>query len=78
MKQDHLRLCSLALEKLSAFLMEHFDIINVCMVDFISKNLFDKVLNCDVRNEMSWLTDEQIISFPENSLKFTQVGAKYF
>jgi hypothetical protein len=77
MKQEQLALCTLALEKLSAFLVEYYEIINVCMVDFITKNLFNKVLKSDVSDEMSRLTNEQIKDFPENSLKFIQVGVKY-
>lgn len=66
--------CSEAVTKLADFLIEFSPLINVCMVDFITDNLFSKVLSRDVADELSQLTDEQIIRMPERCLTIGKVS----
>ena len=65
--------CSTVLTSLSEFLSEHSAIINVCMVDFISKNIFEQILSGDVAGELSKMSDEQIIAMPERCSKIQEV-----
>ena len=73
--------CSTVLTSLSEFLSEHSAIINVCMVDFISKNIFEKILSGDdaddddddVAEELSKMSEEQIIAMPERWSKIQEV-----
>ena len=66
--------CSEALVKLSEFLIEYKPIINICMVDFISKQLFSSVLSRDVADELSQLTDDQIVAMPEKCANIQKVN----
>jgi hypothetical protein len=65
--------CSEALVKLTNFLTEFSPLINVCMVDFITKDVFSSVLSPDVADELSELTDDQIIALPERCLNIQKV-----
>ena len=65
---------SKALIKLSEFLLDNHDLINVCMVDFITKDIFgDVVSRQDVADELSGMTDDQIIQMPERCSRIKEV-----
>ena len=66
--------CTEAVTKLADFLYEFSPLINVCMVDFITKNVFSEILSPDVAYELSHLTDEQIIQMPERCLNIEKVS----
>lgn len=71
MDQD-LKQSSDALIRLSEFLLGHYSIINVCMVDFITKNVFDQVLDEDVGQELAQMSDEDIVYLPERCSKIQE------
>ncbi len=52
MTREILIKCESALEALSEFLKNHRSIFDGCMVDFITKDIFDKVLKEDLQNEL--------------------------
>ena len=56
---------SSALMKLAALITKYHDIVNVCMVDFITKREFDNVLNDDLKQNLVQLTENEICSLPE-------------
>jgi len=72
-KNEHLAKCYLALERLSTFLKTYQDLMNVCMVDFITKDVFENILSPDIKDDLNRLTDDDIRLFHENSMRFTQV-----
>ena len=69
----NLDLSSKALVKLSEFLSANHDLINVCMVDFMTKDIFGNVLSRDVADELSEMTDDQIIDMPERCSRIKEV-----
>ena len=62
-----------ALLELSEFLLEFHPLINICMVDFVTKDLFSRVLSPDVADQLSQLSDEQIIAMPEKCANIQKV-----
>jgi len=56
--------CESALETLAEFLKNHRSIFDGCMVDFITKDIFDKVLEKDLQNELLKLNQQEIIELP--------------
>ena len=60
-----------ALVKLANFLQNHEKIINVCMVDFISKDIFQNVLEKDIQKELIEASSEDLIEMPS---KFMNPG----
>ena len=62
-----------ALKTLAEFLKLHHSKFDVCMVDFITKDIFAKVLQTDLQDEMLKLSDQEVIDLPgkmmQNDLK---------
>ena len=62
-----------ALKTLAEFLNLHHSKFDVCMVDFITKDIFSKVLHKDIQDDMLKLSEEEIIDLPgkmmQNDLK---------
>ena len=56
--------CESALETLAEFLKNHRSIFDGCMVDFITKDIFDKVLEKDLQNDLLKLNQQEIIELP--------------
>ena len=56
---------SSALMKLANLITKYHDLVNVCMVDFITKKVFDSVLNDDLKENLVQLTENEICSLPE-------------
>lgn len=62
--------CAFGLEKLALFLNQHRSIYDVCMVDFITKDIFEKsIRNEAIKADLQNLTQQQIIELPS---KMTQ------
>ena len=56
---------SSALTKLATLITKYHDLLNVCMVDFVTKKVFDNVLNNDLKENLNQLTESEICSLPE-------------
>lgn len=56
---------SSALAKLAKLITKYHDVINVCMVDFVTKNVFDNVLNNELKENLRQLTESEICYLPE-------------
>ena len=56
---------SVALTKLAKLIAKHHGIINVCMVDFLTKDIFNNTLECDLKISLNQLTEAEICSLPE-------------
>ena len=56
---------SSALTKLAKLITKYHDVINVCMVDFVTKNVFDNVLNAELKENLRQLTESEICSLPD-------------
>ena len=56
---------SVALTKLAKLIAKHHGIINVCMVDFLTKDIFNNTLDCDLKISLNQLTEAEICSLPE-------------
>jgi len=73
MTRENLIKCETALATLAEFLRKHHLIFDVCMVDFITKDIFNNVLETNLQNEMLQLNHQEIIEFPgrmmQNDLK---------
>ena len=73
MTRESLINCEIALKTLAEFLGRHHSKFDVCMVDFITKDLFDNVLEQTLQDEMLKLSKEEIIELPgkmiQNDLK---------
>ena len=61
--------CESALETLAEFLKNHRSIFDGCMVDFITKDIFDKVLEKDLQNDLLKLNQQEIIELPGKMLQ---------
>ena len=71
--------CEKALNQLASFIIKHHDVINVCMVDFISKDIFKNVLDTKIQNELLLASDQDIIDLPSKLLQHEQnPGGKIF
>ena len=64
--------CEKALNKLASFIKKHHDVINVCMVDFITKDIFRNVLDTKIQNELLLASDQDIIDLPSKLLQHEQ------
>ena len=58
-----------ALETLAEFLKLHHSKFDVCMVDFITKDIFAKVLHKDLQDDMLKLSEQEIIDLPEKMMQ---------
>ena len=56
--------CESALDKLASFLKQNHAIFDVCMVDFITKDIFDSVLQPELRESLLKCTDQDLIALP--------------
>ena len=61
---DNLVKCEKALGQLAEFLKNHHPIFNVCMVDFITKDIFQHVLNFDIGENLLQLSDTDLLRLP--------------
>ena len=61
---DNLVKCEKALGQLTEFLKKHHPIFNVCMVDFITKDIFQHVLNFDIGENLLQLSDTDLLQLP--------------
>ena len=67
--------CESALETLSEFLKKHRSIFDGCMVDFITKDIFDKVLEKDLQNDLLKLNQQEIIELPGKMMQSDLKGS---
>ena len=58
-----------ALSKLALFLKKYQSVINVCMVDFITKDIFSNVLDNDIQKELLHASDQNLIDLPSKLQK---------
>ena len=69
MTRESLINCEIALKTLAEFLGRHHSKFDVCMVDFITKDLFDNVLEQTLQDDMLKLTQQEIIELPEKMMQ---------
>ena len=58
-----------ALKTLAEFLKLHHSKFDVCMVDFITKDIFAKVLHKDLQDDMLKLSEQEIIDLPRKMIQ---------
>lgn len=56
---------SSALTKLATLITKYHDLINVCMVDFVTKSIFENVVPLELKANLEGLNDDQIRVLPE-------------
>jgi len=57
-------MCASALEAASDFLWAHRTMLDICMVDFITDNVFETTLDKQLAEDLLSLTDEQVAALP--------------
>ena len=53
------------LTKLAGFLKKYQPIYNVCMVDFVTKDIYESVLSEEVKKELGTLSEDQVANLPK-------------
>ena len=66
--------CESALDKLASFLKQYRAIFDVCMVDFITKDIFDSVLQVELRESLLKCTDQDLISLPSKLMNSQHIS----
>ena len=56
---------SSALTKLATLITKYHDLINVCMVDFVTKSIFENVVPLELKANLEGLNDDEIRGLPE-------------
>ena len=69
--------CESALETLAEFLKNHRSIFDGCMVDFITKDIFDKVLEKALQNDLLKLNQQEIIELPGRQINDPSSGEHF-
>ena len=64
--------CKIALARLSDLVSKYSEIYSVCMVDFITKDIFSQVLNKDIQIELMKLDEEGIKGLPERLINIKE------
>ena len=66
--------CESALDKLASFLRRHRAIFDVCMVDFITQNIFDSVLQPGLQEDLLKCTDQDLITLPSKLIQNEKIS----
>ena len=66
--------CESALDKLASFLKRHRAIFDVCMVDFITQNIFDSVLQPGLQEDLLKCTDQDLITLPSKLIQNEKIS----
>ena len=64
-QQKALDTLSKALENLANFISNYHNLIDVCMVDFVTKDVFDNAVPNDLKEDLQKLNDNEICALPE-------------
>ena len=64
-----LKECLNALERLSTFVSQNDRVVNVCMVDFITKDIFASAFKPNLQKELLQLNQEQLCDLPQMLFK---------
>ena len=66
--------CESALDKLANFLERHRAIFDVCMVDFVTKNIFESVLQPGLQEDLLKCTDQDLITMPSKLIQNEKIS----
>ena len=66
--------CESALDKLANFLERHRAIFDVCMVDFVTKNIFESVLQPGLQEDLLKCTDKDLIRMPSKLIQNEKIS----
>ena len=62
--------CEKALNRMAIFLKQHHEIIDVCMIDFVTQDILNKVIKShEMKVELLKMTDEDLINLPTKMIE---------
>ena len=71
---DDIAHLSESLLKLTSLLEQHSGIVNVCMVDFITEDIFTKCIGDQLQDDLLRLSEEDICNMPDLLLNQDELG----
>ena len=63
-----------ALVKITSFLEQHSNLVNVCMVDFITEDIFSKCVSGELQANLLALSEEDVRNMPDLLLNQEELG----
>ena len=74
---DKLVKCEKALAKLALFLKKYHPIFDICMVDFVTNDIFQQVLSFELQQNLLQLSEKDLSELPSRMIKeYFQNGLK--